>query len=59
MIIKIVEHIWKEDGEKNHMIDMFQITETFDKNRGSMEKTGKALYEYSYNTLLHKIFYFE
>jgi serine/threonine-protein kinase HipA len=44
------------DGEKIHM---FQITEAFDKYRGSMEKVGKALNSYSENTLLDKIFYFE
>jgi serine/threonine-protein kinase HipA len=47
------------DGEKIHMIDMFQITEAFDKYRSSMEKIGKALNSYSENTLLDKIFYFE
>jgi serine/threonine-protein kinase HipA len=46
-------------GEKIHMIDMFQITEAFDKYRSSMEKVGKALNSYSENTLLDKIFYFE
>lgn len=47
------------DGEKIHMIDMFQITEAFNKYRSSMEKVGKALDSYSENTLLDKIFYFE
>lgn len=46
-------------GEKIHMIDMFQITEAFDKYKSSMEKVGKALDSYSNNTLLDKIFYFE
>lgn len=46
-------------GEKVHMIDMFQITEAFDKYKSSMEKVGKMLDSYSYNTLLDKIFYFE
>lgn len=46
-------------GEKIHMIDMFQITEAFDKYKSSMEKVGKALNSYSDNTLLDKIFYFE
>ncbi len=46
-------------GEKIHMIDMFQITEAFDKYKSSMEKVGKALDSYSDNTLLDKIFYFE
>ncbi len=48
-----------ETGEKIHMIDMFQITEAFDKYKSSMEKVGKALDSYSKNTLLDKIFYFE
>jgi serine/threonine-protein kinase HipA len=46
-------------GEKVHMIDMFQITEAFDKYKSSMERVGKALDSYSDNTLLDKIFYFE
>ncbi|WMI70062.1 HipA domain-containing protein [Mangrovimonas sp. YM274] len=48
-----------ESGEKLHMIDMFQITEAFDKYKSSMERVGKALDSYSENTLLDKIFYFE
>jgi serine/threonine-protein kinase HipA len=48
-----------EIGEKIHMIDMFQITEAFDKYRGSMEKVGKAVDSYSSNTLLDKTFYFD
>ncbi|VAW28607.1 HipA protein [hydrothermal vent metagenome] len=47
------------DGRKIHMIDMFQITEAFDKYKSSMEKVGKAIDRYSANTLLDKIFYFE
>lgn len=46
-------------GDKIHMIDMFQITEAFDKYKSSMEKVGKALDSYSGNTLLDKIFYFD
>ena len=49
----------KESGEKIHMIDMFQITEAFDKYKGSMEKIGKALDSYSSNTMLDKTFYFD
>lgn len=49
----------KETGEKIHLIDMFQITEAFDKYKSSMEKIGKALNSYSRNTLLDKIFYFD
>ena len=48
-----------EKGDKIHMIDMFQITEAFDKYKSSMEKVGKALNSHSDNTLLDKIFYFE
>lgn len=48
-----------ETGEKIHMIDMFQITEGFDKYKGSMEKIGKALDSYSSNTLLDKTFFFD
>lgn len=48
-----------EKGKKIHMLDMLQITEAFDKYRSSMEKVGKALHNYSDNTLLDKIFYFE
>ncbi|MBB5332529.1 HipA domain-containing protein [Chryseobacterium koreense] len=40
------------NGEKIHMLDMFQITEAFDKYRSSVEKVGKAVIEYSSNTLL-------
>lgn len=48
-----------KNGKKIHMLDMFQITEAFDKYKSSMEKVGKALHNYSDNTLLDKIFYFE
>lgn len=48
-----------ESGQKIHMLDMFQITEAFDKYRGSMERVGKALGNYSQNTLLDKLFLFE
>ncbi len=48
-----------DSGEKIHMIDMFQITEANDKYKSSMEKIGKAIGEYSGNTLLDKVFYFE
>lgn len=41
-----------ENGAKIHMIDMFQITEAFDKYKSSIEKVGKALENYSSNTLL-------
>jgi len=48
-----------DPGEKIHMLDMYQITEAFDKYKGSMEKVGRALDSYSGNTLLDKVFYFE
>ncbi|MCU4162890.1 HipA domain-containing protein [Carboxylicivirga caseinilyticus] len=48
-----------EKGERIHMLDMFQITEAFDKYKGSMEKIGKALNEYSANPLLDKLYLFE
>lgn len=46
-------------GEKIHMIDMFQITGAYDKYKSSMEKIGKALHDYSGNTQLDKIFFFD
>lgn len=46
-------------GEKKHMLDMFQITEAYDKYKSSSEKIGKALGSYSSNTLLDKLFFFE
>lgn len=48
-----------ETGEKIHMLDMFQITEAFDKYKSSMEKVGRALNEYSDNTLLDKLYFLE
>ncbi len=49
----------KLDGTKIHMLDMFQITEAFDKYRSSMERIGKALDIYASNTLLDKLYFFE
>ena len=49
----------KEDGSKIHMLDMFQITEAFDKYKSSMEKVGKSIGNYSSNTLLDKLFFYE
>ncbi|MGF1556532.1 HipA domain-containing protein [Paucihalobacter sp.] len=46
-------------GEKIHMLDMFQITEASDKYKSSMEKIGNAIDQYSSNTLLDKVLYFE
>lgn len=48
-----------ENGEKIHMLDMFQITEAFDKYKSSMEKVGKAINEFSDNTLLDKLYFLE
>ena len=49
----------EEDGSKIHMIDMFQITEAFDKYKGSMERVAKAVNNYAENTLLDKLRLFE
>ncbi len=46
-------------GEKKHMLDMFQITGAYDKYKSSSEKIGKALGDYSSNTLLDKLLFFE
>lgn len=46
-------------GDKIHMLDMFQITEASDKYRSSMEKIGKALSQYSANSLLDKSYFFD
>jgi serine/threonine-protein kinase HipA len=48
-----------ETGEKIHMLDMFQITEAFYKYKSSIEKIGKALNEFSDNTLLDKLNFLE
>ena len=47
------------DGKKIHMLDMFQITEAYEKYKSSMEKIGKALDAYSDHTLLDKLTFFE
>jgi serine/threonine-protein kinase HipA len=49
----------KKDGSKIHMLDMFQITEAYDKYRSSMERVGKAVLAYSANTLLDALSLFE
>ena len=49
----------EEKGKKKHMLDMFQITEAYDKYKSSSEKIGKALGKYSSNTMLDKLFFFE
>lgn len=48
----ITKRIDRTASKKIHMLDMFQITEAFDKYKSSMEKVGKAVNEYSSNTLL-------
>ena len=48
-----------ESGEKIHMLDMFQILEAFDKYKSSMERVGKAIGEYSRDTLLDKLYFLE
>jgi serine/threonine-protein kinase HipA len=49
----------KPNGDKVHMLDMFQILEAVDKYKSSMEKVGKAIGKYSSNTLLDKLHFFE
>jgi serine/threonine-protein kinase HipA len=48
-----------EDGKKIHMLDMFQITEAVDKYKSTMERVGKALWQYSADTLMDQLKYFE
>lgn len=48
-----------ENGEKIHMLDMFQVLEAFDKYKSSMERVGNAVGEYSSNTLLDKLYFLE
>ena len=56
----ITKRIYRTKKKKKiHMLDMFQITEAFDKYKSSMEKIGKALNDYSDNTLLDKLNFFE
>lgn len=47
------------EGEKIHMLDLFQLSESHDKYKGTMERLGKVLDEYSSNPLLDKINLFE
>jgi serine/threonine-protein kinase HipA len=49
----------EENGDKIHMLDMFQITEAFDKYRSSMERLGKALTSYSDQSGIDLLFLFE
>ena len=56
----ITKRIDRSDtGEKIHMLDMYQITDAVDKYKGSMERVGKAIAEFSTNTLMDKLRYFE
>jgi len=48
-----------KEGGKIHMLDMFQVLEAVDKYKSSMEKVGRAIGDYSVNTLLDKLYYFE
>jgi serine/threonine-protein kinase HipA len=47
------------DGEKIHMLNMFQITEAVDKYKSTMERVGKALKQYSADTLMDQLKFFE
>ncbi|MBV7531161.1 HipA domain-containing protein [Chitinophaga sp. sic0106] len=46
------------NGEKYHMLDMFQILDAYDKYVGSMERVGKAIKAHSVNALLNLSEYF-
>lgn len=48
-----------EKGQKKHQLDMYQITEAYDKYRSSMERVGKAIEKYSAHTLLDLLRLFE
>ena len=47
------------EGEKIHMIDMFQVLEVVEKYKSSMERLGKAIGEHSQDILLDKLYFFE
>lgn len=47
------------NGQKIHMLDMFQITEAVDKYKSTMERVAKALREFSADTLMDQLKYFE
>lgn len=49
----------RADGQKIHMLDMFQLTEAFDKYKSSHEKVGKAVIEFASNTQFDVLRYFE
>lgn len=48
-----------DEGEKIHLIDLFQILEAFDKYKSSMEKVGNAIGRYSSLAMFDKLYYFE
>jgi serine/threonine-protein kinase HipA len=48
-----------DDGNKIHLLDMFQITEAFDKYRSSYEKVSKAVIAYCANTVLDALHLWE
>jgi serine/threonine-protein kinase HipA len=48
-----------KNGDKIHMLDMFQITEAFDKYKGSYERIGKAIAKYSDRTVLDNVYFFD
>ena len=58
-IAYITKRIDRTETSKIHMLDMFQITEAFDKYKGSMEKIGKAIHSYSENTFLDVLILYE
>lgn len=47
------------NGQKIHMLDMFQITEAVDKYKSTMERVAKALRTFSADTLMDQLKYFE
>ena len=47
------------DSQKIHILDMFQITDAVDKYKSTMERVGKALKQYSTDTLMDLYKYFE
>jgi serine/threonine-protein kinase HipA len=48
-----------KNGEKVHMLDMFQILGAVDKYKSSMERIGKAIEQHSDSTLLDQLAFFE
>ena len=55
----ITKRIRDDNGNKIHILDMFQILEAFDKYRSSVEKVGKTIKEHSANTLLDLMRFYE